>query len=187
MLKALSYVRLAWLRGLFGTGKTLLSVALFFELWKSGWRGSIFSPFPVLSPSSLTSRAGFLVLDEAGTVFSSRSFADKSLSADALRAVSFLRKTDSYLIFPSYTRPDILFRRGLHVERVFALPSLWVYRYWLPQSEDEEDNFSMAKLKGYYPLLFPSRYFRFYDTRFVPEPFAVRNAISSFNKFTLGN
>lgn len=139
MLRALSHVRLAWFRGLFGTGKTLLSVALFYDLWSHGWRGSVFAPFPVKFPSS-DSRSGFLVLDEAGTVFSSRSFADKSLSADALRAVSFLRKTDSYLVFPSYTKPDILFRRGLHVERVLSLPFIWVYRYWLPAAEEEEDN-----------------------------------------------
>lgn len=187
MIRALGYVRLAWLRGLYGTGKTLLSVAILWELLRRGWQGRVFCPFPLDAPiPDHTARSAILILDEAGTVFGNRSFADKELSGEVGRAVSFLRKTDSYLLFPSYSRPDIMFRRGLHIQSKARIGRLvWLYRWWLPADEETEDDYSLAPMRGVYPLIFPARFFGTYDTLFVPTSRDVIGAIAKFNKFTI--
>lgn len=187
MIRALNYVRLAWLRGIYGTGKTLLSLAIYWELLRQGWHGKVFSPIPLVTPLVPDDcHSAILILDEAGTVFSNRSFADKNLTGEVARAVSYLRKTDSYLLFPSYSRPDVMFRRGLHIESKFRLGKLvWFYNWWLPEDEETEDVYKMAKMRGVYPLLFPSRFFGTYDTLYVPSNLEVRQSIAKFNKFTI--
>jgi len=167
----LMQLRKAWIRGAYGSGKTLLAVALTEELFKrglvDGCLSNIDTVFPerldYLKPSDGTLFRRVMLVDEAHEVFDNRT----SMTNDK-RNGAYLRKFKAYMIAPSIypidkrERPIIVWRDA----DFFGLGLLWIYHYILdldyklPASE---------KGFGWFALWRPSKYFDRYDTSAPPD------------------
>lgn len=156
----LTSYRVCNIRGHYGSGKTLLSVALAFELWRQGLVDSIYSNFPMAGRSTDYSY-GYrfaMLLDEAHIMLDARSFS-KQASQTWLKD---LRKRESVLILPAVLSVDVRFRSVI-VQRIFAFPGnlLWIYRW---QIDD-----GAGKHTGSFQLFYPSYYFNSYSTKYSPN------------------
>jgi hypothetical protein len=178
----LTAYRVVYIRGRYGSGKTLLSVALSYELWKQQHVDRIYSNFPMAGRDENYeySERFAMILDEAHIVLDSRSFS-RQASQTWLRD---LRKRESVLIMPAVLSVDIRFR-SLSVQRIFMFGNLlWVYRYEIDDGARLQNNT--------FSLLFPNYYFGAYSTKYSPKDEDFDNlkkvmAGMSTNKNTLTN
>ncbi len=157
--------RVAYIRGHFGSGKTLLAVALGVELWRLGLTDRIFTNFPMAGRclDYSQNRRGYVILDEASRVLDSRKFLMNS-SDDWLYA---MRKRQMYLILPSKTEVDKRFR-DLTIQRVQMIANKrWVYRW--------EISDGVGRLTGDFTLKNPSDIFGLYSTEWEPAPQEFEN------------
>jgi len=163
-LATFSLVRVMWISGYMGTGKTLLGVALFHEMYKRKLITGVISNIPTTLPlpdweREFLMHAG-LLFDEAGVQMDAR-----TSMANSREYGAYARKLDYYLISPSVIPVD---KRIAHMrcERVFKLrygiiPEIWIYRYTRTLGEDKI-------VWGHFALIDPSQYFGMYDTDYIP-------------------
>lgn len=162
-LRTLVGLRVLWLAGRFGGGKTLLSFALSSWLYKNGYINTVYSniPSPICEPVTDDTRfyKSALVLDEAWVLLDAREYA-KNVS----RTIgAFLRKYQLYLLLPSVFPVDKRFR-ALWCQRVFngmtvGVP-LWVYAW--------RCDMGVMSDKGWFALVRPQQFFGSYDTMATP-------------------
>ena len=148
--RSLRASRIVQLRGDFGTGKTLFSVAIAYHMRKLRWiRWASFN-FPVRwrDSSAPGLKHSLSVIDEGGRLFDDRTAYRlkelNKLSSDLLYA---LRKRGSYVVIPSYVGIDKRFRNGLRVHRRWPegnerdpnplKRNLWLF-FWERGEEDSE-------------------------------------------------
>jgi hypothetical protein len=166
-------IRLLNITGHMGTGKTLLSVALGFELLRRGLVERFSSNFPCCLSKAPARRYCAAVLDEGAQLFDARdSYKNKALNELSRGITARLRKDGSYLMAPSFIDIDKRFRDGMRVWRVLKVARFWFYSWEYGPEEVEErrtglnGNYDCGKL-----ILFnPSHFFGWYDTWFWPSP-----------------
>jgi len=148
------------IRGRYGSGKTLLSVALAYELWKQNYIKHILASFPMNGmKNQLDGIDGdfVMLLDEAGLILDSREFG-RNASKEWLKD---LRKRKIILVLPSVIDVDKRFRQVV-VQRIFMFGNIfWIYRYQVGDGLGVED--------GWFGLWKPSWYFGTYDTDYIVE------------------
>ena len=150
--------RLVNIRGRYGSGKTLLSVALAYELYRQKYVDYIFAPMPLIGSYMGTDKQDrfAMVLDEAHVILDSREF-HKNETKTWLRD---LRRREGVLFTPAVidvdkrTRPVII-QRMLQVGNLF-----WLYRMRI------EDG--MAGYECNLGLFKPSDYFGAYPRKYSP-------------------
>jgi KaiC/GvpD/RAD55 family RecA-like ATPase len=147
------------IRGHYGSGKTLLAVAMAYELWRKDYVGKIYANFP-MAGRELEYIEGDLnfvmIIDETHVVLDARSFS-KNASSKWLKDI---RKRNSILIAPSMTDVDVRFRKVM-VQRSLMIGNLaWLYRWQVDDGMGVHGNWFM--------IYKPSRYFGAYDTRYSP-------------------
>lgn len=129
-LGLLKLFRVLGIRGGFGTGKTLLAVALAVEAWRLGWVDHVYSNMRLKGdwleeiPGAI--RGAAVIYDEAWQELDSRSFGAKA----SQRWLAYLRKRNVMLFLPSVIQVDVRFRTLL-VQRFLGWGPLWVYRWQL--------------------------------------------------------
>lgn len=151
--------RVVNIRGRYGSGKTLLSVALSYEFWRRNYIDHIFSNFPMMGQSFdwSVSTKFIMILDEAHVILDSRQFS-KNASSDWLKD---LRKRLAILILPAVIDVDKRFR-AVMVQRMFFLGNfIWLYAYKVDDG--------MSELSGWFGLIRPSAYFGKYSTKYVVQ------------------
>jgi hypothetical protein len=180
--------RLVFFRGAFGTGKTLLSVALAYHMIRLGKIASASFCFPVRWAAVPSPFNSFNVLDEAGRLFEDRTaYKDKALNHLSKEATWALRKDDSYLLLPSVIPVDRRLRRGVRIWRVWPpgeserpnwlQRSVWRY-VWEAGSEDREiRQEGVDYWHGQLTLLNPGYFFGMYDTTYKPDFELLRDFI----------
>jgi hypothetical protein len=145
--------------GRYGSGKTLLAVAMAFELWKRGYIDKIYSNFPMAGREIeyLPGDRDFvMILDEAHVVLDSRAFSAKASQT----WLKDLRKRNSVLLVPAVMGVDVRFR-AVMVQRFLMLGNFaWLYRW---QIDD-----GMGVHGSWFALVRPSKYFGAYDTHYSP-------------------
>jgi len=165
--------RIAWFRGRQGGGKTSFSVRLGYELMERGLVSNMCSNIPNVfntAASMLPYETGILdtyfVLDEGGVLL--------KYSKDAEGYIFGMRKTNTYIVVPSFLRPStkICF---LTVQYVFGLTRVGlpvkVFKWRLSDGDQRET--------GYFQWWFPQEIHGMYSSRFVPLGDAgIREAIS---------
>ena len=163
LLHMLNQFRLAWIMGGYGAGKTLVSYALAYELFKTGrYRYLIGNSHSVWTdnPEQVVLRDdafvdAIVILDEAGLFL--------RMNRDADRFMLGLRKLNITILCPSVLPPSSRIK-FLQVQRTlngqaFGLPA-WFYQWRLNLgSNKEKDNFILVN---------PSNYFGIYDTLDYP-------------------
>lgn len=178
----LSESRICLISGPMGTGKTLMSVAITYELLKRRNIRSFTANFPCQLASPVHHRRHALIVDEAGVHFNSRlSYKDKSATLALTGLTAYLRKGENYVITPTYLSTDAMLRRGLRVWRTVKIPRIgWLY-FWESGEEDTaarklNDNYWRGRLI----LRRPSVLFGAYDTYFQPGPNLTAELIRQF-------
>jgi len=163
LLHMLNQFRLAWIMGGYGAGKTLVSYALAFDLFKTGrYRYLIANSNSVWTdnPEDVVLRDGcfvdaIVILDEAGLFLRMNRDADKFMLG--------LRKLNITILCPSVLPPSsrikfLQVQRTLNMQ-AFGLP-FWLYQWRLNLGTNKEkDNFIVAN---------PHHYFGIYDTLDYP-------------------
>jgi len=165
--------RLVYIGGTYGSGKTLLSVAIAETLYRKGMR--VLANFPCVFNSDVTPdmledlRDTCVVLDEAGSrLLDARSWGAAESKA-LLGTMDYCRKQRLVFVMPSATPVDKRARKfavarnlraGRFLDTVGIGRFIWTY-VGLP-SQDERFMF---------PLLAPYAYFGTYDTEAIPGPF----------------
>lgn len=172
--------RVILLQGDFGTGKTLLSVALGYHMLAERWVNQCAFNFPVSFGGAPGKYRTYTVIDEGGRLFDNRmAFKDKDLNRLSAEMTWNLRKTGSYVLMPSYLDVDRRFRRGLRIHRQFPVGDLLrpnllekhVWVYWWERGEEELElrregvNYWSGKLL----FLNPPAFFGSYDTYYQPS------------------
>jgi hypothetical protein len=176
-LRTLVGMKVLWLAGRFGGGKTLLSFALGLWLQKQGYTRHIYSNIPsqVADPVPVPEPPGFalhsdpetgkpkayasVIFDEAWILLDAREW-----NKNVARSIgAFLRKYDIFLLLPSVFSIDKRFR-NFYVQRVlncyaFGLPC-YVYKWGLKMGFVDET--------GFFGLWRPSDYFGTYDHLATP-------------------
>lgn len=146
--------------GRYGSGKTLLSVAMAYELWRKDYVKKIYANFP-MAGRELDYPDGdkdfVMILDEAHIVLDARAFSKKASQS----WLKDLRKRNSVIILPAVIGVDIRFR-AVMVQRMMMIGNLfWVYRW---QIDD-----GMGVHGSWFVLVNPSKYFGAYETRYSPR------------------
>jgi len=160
--------RALFVGGMKGTGKTLFSVALSYEMLRLRYVAFTAFNFPVCKALSFppVKNQCIATIDEAGVFFDARfTYRDKVLSAFVTESTSFLRKDGSFMIIPSYSVPDVRLRSDMRIHRLRALPFSWFYRW-----ESGEEDVTLRKpgvnfYTGTLVLFNPAKFFGTYDTR----------------------
>lgn len=151
--------RVVNIRGRYGSGKTLLTVAMAIELWRRDLVDKIYANFPMAGRELeyvVADKSFVMIIDEAHIILDAREFS-KNASKKWLRD---LRKRNCVLFTPSMTDVDKRFRRVM-VQRSFMLGNLmWVYRW---QVDD-----GMGIHGGWFALVLPGKYFGAFDTQYSP-------------------
>lgn len=154
------------IRGHFGSGKTLLAVALAYELWKRHYSERIFTNFPMqgrCEDYDTADRTNFcMIIDEPQEILDSRDYA-RNETRSWLKS---LRKRKIILLLPGVLAIDVRFR-SVMAQRILQLGNLlWVYRWQVDDGAGVHTN--------WFGMWRPSRYFGAYSTRYEPadEDFA---------------
>jgi len=166
----LEQYRVIFIGGAFGSGKTLLSVALAERLKRRGYR--VIANFPCLLNDDITPdmlsgiKKTVLIFDEGGArLLDARSWNSKE-NKDFLHTIDYCRKNDIYFIIPSATTVDKRARRlsiqanlrGKRFLSTFGLsPFCWPF-FAVPE---QDIGFSFM-------LFFPYAYFPLYSTLSIP-------------------
>lgn len=149
--------RACWLRGRYGGGKTLLAVAMAARLLAEEKVNKVVSNIPLsfsVPPPENNLKDAAILLDESWIYINTRQ--------DSLDYAAFVRKFNTYLLFPSvfpiHNRLSFFF-----VQRVFNAYSVglpfWVYEYGIRDK--------VVKEKGLFALVNPTALFGHYPTLFV--------------------
>lgn len=163
LIHLLNQFRVAWLQGGYGSGKTLMSYALAYDLYQTGrYRYILGNSHSVWtdSPADVKLRDGafvdaIVILDEGGLFM--------KLSRDADKFLLGLRKLNITILVPSVLPPSsrikfLQIQRTFNAE-IFGFP-FWLYQYRLNiGSEHEKDWFGLYK---------PSTLYGIYDTLDYP-------------------
>jgi len=174
--------RILFISGHKGTGKTLLCVALGYEMMRTRYVVNSAFNFPVASSFGGVPSANqtYGAIDEAGVIFDARTaYKNKKASEFITESTTWLRKTGSFLVAPTYTPPDVRLRNGLRCWRVVALPFAWGYRWEMGPEAIEERNKENYKT-GRFWLYRPSFFYGAYDTYFQPPPSLTYRFLESF-------
>lgn len=167
-------VRTLWISGIYGTGKTLTSVAIAGWLLSNGWADSFISNIPVNGQDApkVPMENCVVLLDEAHL------FLPDWESVKAYSA--FLRKVNMRILMPSIYPPHGKLRI-LEMQRVFngyrilgMLTPFWVYRWRV--------NAGMFSEKGSAILYAPHDLFGAYDTEAVLDENADENILDCVTK-----
>lgn len=153
----LLFTKVLWIRGLLGSGKTLLAFAIADYLLRTGDYRAVVANIPhvLRIPTDGTVENCICLLDEAHEFIDSRTFQTNSKDYGA-----YARKLDCLWLFPSVNPIDVRVR-SLFCERVLKLGNLlWWYKGGL--------EISYTKLELSFGLFKPSKYFGLYDTRSIP-------------------
>jgi len=132
--------RVCTFAGQYGSGKTSLAVALSYLLESSGIVEYTVSTSPIvwaINPWDCPSSNFCVVLDELGTEFDNRSFADRKQNKMRTALLAFPRKLNMYIIVSSFVSPDVSFR-FISVQRIFSfnpLLPLELYSYGIENGE----------------------------------------------------
>lgn len=162
-LELVQFTRNIWLAGRLGSGKTLLSVALAFEMRRLGVVDYVWSNFPIRvdllpPPPDRLLRRTLIILDEAHQIINARDFQDNNREYGA-----YARKVQSVWLYPSIDTIDKRVRQ-VRVQRAFRVDftpvGIWVYRYQLMLG-DEHD-------QGWFLLWSPESVMGLYDHRYIP-------------------
>ena len=150
-----------FIAGGLGKGKTLLAFALAHLLVWEGYVDRVFSNIPSLLTDQVSAPVvdACVIFDESWITLDSREWS----GGQANTYGAFLRKTNTYMVFPSRITIDKRFRE-FWVQRVFnawvfGVP-LWVYEWRLESG--------MTRERGRFGLWRPERYFGLYDTAARP-------------------
>lgn len=151
--------RVVNIKGRYGSGKTLLSVAMAYEIWKRDLVGKIYANFPMAGRELEYVEADMnflMIIDETHIVLDARSFS-KNASQKWLKD---LRKRNSILIAPSIVAIDVRFR-AVMIQRSMMIGNLvWIYRW---QIDD-----GMGVHGNWFALVNPKKYFGAYETVYSP-------------------
>lgn len=118
--------RVVTLAGQYGSGKTSIAVALSYLLQSGGIVEATVSTSPIvwaIPPWDCPSSNFVVILDELGTEFDNRSFADRKQNKMRTSLLAFPRKLNMYIIVSSFVSPDVSFR-FISVQRLFDLNPL---------------------------------------------------------------
>ena len=168
--EALEQYRFLYVGGAFGTGKTLLTVAIAEKKKKKDYR--VLANFPLVFNSNLSPDLldgldrCVIILDEAGSrLLDSRAWNSKS-SAAMLEVMDYARKQDLFFLMPSHTpvdkrARDLVVARNQVGMRFFSMLGLdrLFWHYFAQPVQDEKFGFM---------LLAPYAYFDLYDTKAIP-------------------
>jgi len=145
--------------GHYGSGKTLLAVALAYELWKQDYVGKIYANFP-MAGRELEYVEGdtdfVMIIDETHIVLDGRSFSKNATE----KWLKDLRKRNSVLFAPSIVGVDIRFRAVMIQRSMMIGNMLWIYRW---QIDD-----GLGVHGSWFALLNPKKYFGAYETKYSP-------------------
>lgn len=145
--------------GHYGSGKTLLAVALAYQLWKEDYVGKIYANFPMAGRELeyIEGDENFvMIIDETHIVLDGRSFSKNATE----KWLKDLRKRNSILFAPSIVGVDVRFR-SVMVQRSMMVGNLvWIYRW---QIDD-----GIGVHGGWFALVNPSYYFGAYETKYSP-------------------
>jgi hypothetical protein len=160
-LELLTFYRTCYLGGRYGSGKTLLAVALSGWLLSSGHVRQVVSNLPVAWASELNRgdmRDLCIVLDESWLYLQRR--------AAVARYAGFLRKFNHYLLLPSVFPVHRLLSffavRRLYNLYPFGLP-VWIYQWRIASMP------GIPPDKGYFVVYDPVSLYGYYDTAYVPS------------------
>lgn len=152
--------RVAFIGGHYGSGKTLLAVALGVHWWERGWCDHIYAnirlkgDFYEETPEEI--RDAYILYDESWQSLDAREFGGKK----SQRWLAYLRKRNITLVLASVLTVDVRFR-VLTVQRRFALgDSLWWYAWRV--------NDGFKPYGGALIITHPLRYGQVYDHKEVP-------------------
>jgi hypothetical protein len=154
----LANYRVLNIRGRYGSGKTLLSVALAYELWKRHLVDTIYSNFPMAGRSEEYNKKEnyVMIVDEPQEIFDSRDYM-RNETKPWLRG---LRKRKITVLLPGFSDIDVRFRK-LVCQRMLLIGNFaWFYRWQI------DDGIGITY--GTFALLMPPKYFGAYDTKFLP-------------------
>ncbi len=179
-MKSLRASRVVLLRGDFGTGKTLFSVALGYHLLRNVFVNRAAFNFPVSFGHEPRQYRTYAVLDEGGRLFDNRmAFKVKELNELSQDATFALRKNGSYFLLPSYLDVDKRFRRGLRIHRRWPpgdnkYPNVFEKYFWVYFWERGEEKLELREekvnyWKGFLVFVNPGAFFNTYDTYFKPS------------------
>jgi len=146
--------------GSYGTGKTLISVALAFEYWRLGIIDNIYTNFPMSGRKQVYQKHDTkycMILDEAHQIVDSRSFA-KNASEVWLDA---LRKKEAILLLPAVIDVDKRFRRLICQRSANLFNFIWIYRWLISDG--------IGRKEGSFFLVNPKYYFGSYSTKHTPS------------------
>lgn len=159
--QVLRAIRICFLKGTYGSGKTLLSCALAVEWWRRRWaehiqtnlilEGDFYEPIPdeILDT--------FVIYDEAWQTLDSRTFSAKA----SQQWLAYLRKRNVTLVLPSVLAVDVRFR-VMMCQRALAIGDLfWTYR-WIVED-------GLEKYGGYFFLIRPLEYRFMYNHKEEPD------------------
>jgi hypothetical protein len=147
--------RILTISGPYGTGKTLLGVAI--AQWlKEGWGYRVWSNFPVefADPVEMTlPRHTVIHLDEPGHFLDARSWRTNDLSF-----ADYARKLDFFILLTGKKPVDVQLRQLEAQRRLRMLfgPAMWIFTMF----DDLENSWIV-------PLLSPGSYFGRYDTEAI--------------------
>lgn len=145
--------------GDYGSGKTLLAVALSYELVKGGYVDHIFAPIPIRGQCfDLEVRSRWvMVLDEAHAILDARQYKDNKTD-EWLRD---LRRRESIILTPAVEDVDKRFRK-VQMRRWGMLGNIvWFYEITSVRNDRE-------KRLARFALFFPHYYFGAYSTVYSP-------------------
>jgi len=153
--------RSCYITGHYGSGKTVLAVALAYELWRQGYVDNIVTVMPCAGARLLRDVADLsdsaVVVDEAHNIADNRNLSG-SKASDLLQN---LRKRNTYILAASYQSVDKRLRT-LTVQRSLMIGNLlWAYSWVI------EDR--LKPIKGWFALTKPAILFGSFDTKFEPD------------------
>lgn len=163
IIAMLNQFRIAWCRGFYGQGKTLIAYELAYELYKTGrYRYILGNSNSVWtdSPESVVLREGafvdaVVILDEGGLFM--------RMSRDAEKFMIGLRKLNITLLIPS-VQPPATRVKFLQIQRYFNMGvlgfPLWIYDFML--------NMGTEKEKAKFGIWKPQNIYGVYDTLDYP-------------------
>lgn len=157
--------------GAMGTGKTLASVALSYQMLRDYRVLSASFNFPVSFASSVGYKHQVGTMDEGGVFFDNRlAYKDKALTQRLAELTAFLRKRGSYFIVPSYIAVDKRLRNGMRLYRTHNVGNLlWVYHWEQGEENSEEQRKGLNYWEGTLALYNPRFFFNTYDTYYAPS------------------
>lgn len=162
--------RLVYIGGTYGSGKTLLSVAIAEHWFRRGYR--VIANFPCVFNSDITPdlldslKRVCIVLDEAGArLLDARSW-NSADSKMLLSVMDYCRKQELFFILPSATTVDkrarkLAIARNLRASRALDAVGLGRLLWMYVGIPSQDDRFS-------FPLFAPYAYFGCYDTTAIP-------------------